>query len=276
MRALLRKELRELAPAWALLLVFLVPDLSYGPGNVALLIPSDMSPLSLFTRALFVGSVIGYVQLRRELWRGTLSSLVHRDTGLRGALAAKACAGIGVAYGIIALPVAGAAMLVGIVEPLLFELGPAMRLCLMASAVAPAYGVGALGATWRGRVSTRLLATGSGLYALMLARRSVLGRGWEGTDDLRLYVAGALLIGAGLFALAGWRLERLGASGTPSAGEVRARPPCARLRRRRCCLRPSGSCAGPCARRSSSAPRAGKRASPTSLGSRLKTGPGPE
>lgn len=219
MRALLRKELRELLPAWILLPFFLLPALWQVSRGEVSLHASIPDALGVLARAVLFGGAIGYAQLRREIWRGTLPSLLHRDTGLLGALAAKAVAGLGVGYALAALPVLLGTALAGIMEPLFLEFilepGHVWRLCLLAGAVVPAYGIGALGATWRGRLSTRLIFTGGGLMALLAlfdAGEPTVYTLPIDNDPLRFCVAGGVLLGSALFALAGWRLERFGDS----------------------------------------------------------------
>jgi len=199
-RALLRKELRELRSWFLSAALFVWIAVETGSGALS---EASMPLLGLLAQAL--GVLLGYGQIRSEARRGTLSALVHRDTGLCRAIVAKGVAGACVLGLATALPFA----VIWLVETARWEALPTVRWRGIAGPFAislGAYGVGAFAATLRERISTRGFLALGGLITLWWATSGATGATYETLGDAPVaFTVLNVLGGAALFALAGRR-----------------------------------------------------------------------
>jgi len=208
-KALLIKELRE-CRLWLLLgVAFAAIDLLWAvspQGGGAL---DHLFALGSTALALLVGVGLGHVQLRREIRAGTLSALVHRDTGAARALVAKGIAGLVILSATVALPMAlqvvhalrGIEDFDGVMRPTLRGVFGTIALGVLA------WGIGALSATLRGPAALRAIVTLATLVLAFYIFRQAsfwLGFSW-GVAPVWL-LAWFAVTGVALFALASRRI----------------------------------------------------------------------
>lgn len=213
MKTLVAKELRQILPAHALLVVLIAVGWRLAVTPEAAIVPhaSDQGErhFALALGYLLAGLVLGFAQFGLERWNGTEPYLVHRGTGAAGAFAAKLVAGVGaLAFLIVAPPLAFALSHVAagtwITDA---PLAPLLHAMLASTTALGGFAVGVFGSQLRGdwgrRVLLAVLGAGTVVIVAKVAASPIEGLGQASAARFVLaqavLAAGVLAAASGMF-----------------------------------------------------------------------------
>ncbi len=167
--SLFKKELRENVAFWTVALILFLGWFFDEDVGTALLAPvASLQWGDVLLVHVALGGVLGFGQLARERWNGTLPYLLHRGVGAGRILRTKIFAGCATGTGITA-----SAMLLFVAYQRLFspagaivQWGRVLEYLAIGTTLWSAYGIGALAAAQRGALPFRIVLAIAGLFGL--------------------------------------------------------------------------------------------------------------
>lgn len=209
MKTLVAKELRQILPAHALLVVLIAVGWRLAVTPEAAIVPhaSDQGERHFALALVYVlaGLVLGFAQFGLERWNGTEPYLVHRRTGAGGAFAAKLAAGLAaLAFVIVAPPLAFALSHVAAGSWIAdAPRAPLLHAMLASTTALGGFAVGVFGSQLRGDWGRRvLLAVLGGGTVVLVARIAASPIEGLGQASAARFVLAQSVLAAGVLAVA--------------------------------------------------------------------------